>query len=296
MVPIRPTMFGGFVQTCAHGNRPFRLYPYTTLNEKLKFLDNAQLQPGQMPSLGYWAIGDMGHRVVTVNQRAKIKPVDHLPDHAALYNQCPFVMRPSNDDLPPELRRLYAGRVEMTHTDGRNYVQYWLKRLVMDNVIPTMNNNILNPDGTWGVEEYVTDSDNLNPTWPEIEVDSATTTTGNFTSSSMVIPIAFTKRDVDEYLRVATILYGSEDEAVISEIAFCTGVDRQISIATPSGSVNFMEAAAVQIDTFCSAYYQLVFENEGFEFAMEMGVSDPLLGAQQYNGAAVVGVTGLKQP
>lgn len=57
-----------------------------------------------------------------------------------------------------------------------------------------------------------------------------------------------------------------------------------------------MEAAAVQIDTFCSAYYQLVFENEGFEFAMEMGVSDPLLGAQQYNGAAVVGVTGLKQP
>lgn len=294
MIPIRPTLWGGHLQTCAHTKRPFTIDQYTTLNEKQEILANATLQPNQLPGLGYWAIGDGGHRVTTANNRARITPVDHLADHAALYNQMPFVLRPTNDDLSADLRANFAHRKEV-NIEGRNYIGYWLRRLNMTGVNPTKIRNIRNADGTWGQRAYVASIANLNPVWPEIPADQAITTSGEYLSSSAVVPIVFSAWDVAEYLNVATVMYGDESEAVISEIAFCTGVDRQIQIQTPTGSANFMEAIAVQIDTFVGAYYQLIFENQGFDFSMEVGVSDPLLGAEEYRSASVLSVSGLAQ-
>lgn len=292
MIPTRPTIFGGYLQTCAHGKRPFDLqrYPYSTLNEKHEILANAVLQPNQIPGLMAWCIGDGGHRVRTVNQRPRISTIDHEPEHAALYNQVPFVLREVGDDLPADLRVLYALRKEVS-IGGRNYIAYWAKRLIMTGVVPSIKTNIPNGDGTYRQVDYETSAANLNPIPPDIDLGNAVTTSGEFRSSSMLIPVNFGPRDVQELLNVGRILYGSEDDALISEIAFVTGVDRQISIQTPTGSVNFLEMIAAQIDTFVGAYYQLVFENQGFDFTLETGVSDPLLGA-----SAVTSVSGLQQP
>lgn len=288
---LQPTLWGSYLQTCAHLKRPFQVFPYTTLNEKLQVQQNVALQSGQMPSLMTYAIGNGGHKAEILNGLAKMSPLDHQADHAALYNQIPFVLRAVNDDLDANTRNLYAMRKEVT-IDGRNYYAYYSKRLNLTDVTPGLKRTIKTDDG-WSTTDYLTSAANLNPVPPSTALEGAYSTSGEYLSASAIITVPFVKRDVDELKNVARIMYGDEEHAVISEIAFCTGVDRMVNISTPTGQVNWLEQIAVQIDTFAACYYQLVFESEGFNFSIEVGVSDPLLGEQQITTASVIGASGL---
>lgn len=279
MQSIVSTLWSSHLQTCSFMKRPFTAHEHTTLNEKFEIQQGAAIQSGEIPGLNCLTIGNGGHR----HEAGKsgfplIVPIDHESWHAALYNHIPFVLRAVNDDLTPTQRAGYCLRKEIT-VDGSNYYAYYGKRLSLGDVVPTLKQTVVE-DGNSVSSEYIPTSASLNPTAPAISNTQVVTTSGEYLSASGVISIPFTANDVAEIINVAKILYNDENYAVVSEFGFCTGIDRTVSVPTSSGQSNFKEVIACQVAFFVGAHYQMIFNSEGFDFRVEAGAVEPLLGSQ----------------
>lgn len=287
MKSIVPTIWSTYLQTCHHLNLPFEILPKSTINEKLNIQANVALSPTERPGLGYLIIGNGGHRAVTGADGFPLTdPIKHLADHAALYNQIPFVLRELDDDLTPDLRALYCLRTQV-QIQGRNLVAYYGKRISLADVKVNIKRTVVE-DGISTTTDYETSSTNLNPTPPVMSNTGVITTSGEYLSTSAVISVPFTERDVNELINVAKLMYNDERYAVISEFGFCTGVDRTVQISTVSGQTNFKEVVACQVSTFVTAHYEMMFNTKGFDFRMETGAVEPLLGAGQISTATLV--------
>lgn len=286
MQSIVPTLWSSYLQTCAHLALPFKVTEHTTLNEKFDIQANAGVPAGKMPSLKILTIGNGGHRGVSgVNGFPLTVPIDHQADHAALYNHIPFVLRATNDDLGPTDRAKYALRKEIT-VDGTNYYAYYGKRLDFKDVVPSLKETVTD-NGVSTSSVYTPTSANLNPTPPSISSTGVVTTSGEYLSASAVFAIPFTANDVAELIKVAKILYNDENYAVVSEFGFCTAIDNTVSVPTSGGQSNFLEAIACQIAFFVGAHYEMVFNTDGFDFRIEAGAVEPLLGAQSVTTTVV---------
>lgn len=279
MQSIVPTLWSSFLQTCAHLALPFKVAEHTTLNEKFDIQSGAGVPAGKMPSLNVLTIGNGGHRgVVGQNGFPLIVPIDHQADHAALYNHIPFVLRATNNDLSPTERAKYALRKEVT-VEGVNYYAYYGKRLDLSDAVPQLKRTITeNGNSTSSV--YTPTTAALNPTPPAISNTGVVTTSGDYLSASAVISIPFTANDVAEIINVAKTLYNDENYAVISEFGFCTSIGNTVSVPTSGGQSNFLEAIACQIAFFVGAHYEMLWNTDGFDFRIEAGAVEPLLGAQ----------------
>lgn len=288
MKSIQTTIFSSYLQTCHHLDVPFVIKEKSTLNEKLNIQAAAAIQPTEKPGLRYLVIGNGGHRaVVGVNGFPLIDGIDHQADHAALYSQIPFILRTVDNDLTPGERAGYALRTQVT-IEGRNYIAYYAKRINTTNLVVNIKKTVVE-DGISTTTDYVTSSANLNPVPPELSNTGAISTSGEYLSTSAVLSIPFVERDVTELLNVAKILFNDERYAVISEFGFCTGIDRNVQIDTTQGQTTFKEAVAVQIATFVTAHYELIFNTKGFDFRIETGAVEPLLGAEQISTATLLG-------
>jgi hypothetical protein len=288
MKSIQTSFASSFLQTCQHLDVPFVVLPHTTLNEKLGIQATASIQPTEMPGLRLLVIGNGGHRAITgVGGFPLTDIIDHQADHAALYNQIPFVLRALDNDLTPAERTKYALRKEVT-INTRNYIAYYAMRLVTDNIQVKGTKTIVE-DGISTSTDYVTTTANLNPVPPALSNTGAISTSGEYLSTSAVLAVPFNERDVTELLNVAKIMYNDERYAVISEFGFCTSIDRNVQVETTQGLTNFKEAIAVQIATFVAAHYELIFNTKGFDFRIETGAVEPLLGAEQISTATVLG-------
>jgi hypothetical protein len=281
-------MWSSFLQTTEHLDVPFTVLPKTTLNEKLNIQATATIQPTERPGLRVLVIGNGGHRTITgVGGFPLTDIIDHQADHAALYNQIPFVLREVDNDLTPAERARYSLRNQVT-LDGRNYIAYWAMRLNTTGIKVNVKKTIVE-DGISTSVNYETSSANLNPVPPTLSNTGAISTSGEYLSASAVLAVPFVERDVIELLNVAKIMYNDERYAVISEFGFCTAVDRNVQIETTQGLTSFKETIAVQIATFVAAHYELIFNTKGFDFRIETGAVEPLLGAEQISTATLLG-------
>lgn len=278
MRTITRTIYGSALQTAMLLKLPYTVVPNTTLNEKFGILANQVPEPGKLPSLAYFCIGNGGHRSVTgADGIPYTMPIKHRASDAALFNHLPFVLREVNDDLPPEQRQKYALRREEQH-GGRRYYAYYLKRLDLSGVVNEMKHTTV-IDGVSQTLPFIPTSANLNPTPPEINPTGINPTEGDYLTTTAVVEIRFTANDVAELVRVAEILYGNELMAVISEIGLCSGLDKVITAQGPGNTTfNFNEAIAVQITNHITSYYSMAYTNNGFDFQIEMGATEPLLG------------------
>lgn len=278
MRTITRTIYGSALQTAMLLKLPYTVVPNTTLNEKFGILANQVPEPGKLPSLAYFCIGNGGHRSVTgADGIPYTMPIKHRASDAALFNHLPFVLREVNDDLPPEQRQKYALRREEQH-GGRRYYAYYLKRLDLSGVVNEMKHTTV-IDGVSQTLPFIPTSANLNPTPPEISPTGINPTEGDYLTTTAVVEIRFTANDVAELVRVAEILYGNELMAVISEIGLCSGLDKVITAQGPGNTTfNFNEAIAVQITNHITSYYSMAYTNNGFDFQIEMGATEPLLG------------------
>lgn len=280
MKSIQTTIFSSYLQTCEHLDVPFEILEHSTLNEKLGIQANAVLQQSERPGLRLLVIGNGGHRAVTgINGFPLTEVIDHQADHAALYNQTPFVLRTPDNDLTPAERTRYALRKDVT-IDGRNYIAYYALRLNTDGVQVKVARTVVE-DGISTTTDYETTTANLNPVPPTLPNSGTVSTSGEYLSTSAVLAVPFLERDATELLNVAKILYNDERYAVISEFGFCTSVDRNVQVETVNGLTNFKEAIGVQIATFVAAHYEIIFNTKGFDFRIETGAVEPLLGAEQ---------------
>lgn len=287
MRSIVNTLWSTQIQTAAHLKIPFTPLEHTTLNEKFMIQQTAGIRPSELPSLKAIVIGDGGHRAV-IGQRGRplITPIDHQADHAALYNHLPFVLRALDDDLSPTDRERYALRKEV-EIEGRYYYAYFAKRLNLNEVKITLKRS-KKIDGEVISSVYVPTSANLSPTPPDIENTGVVTTSGEYLSSSAIVTIRFDKRDVQEFKNVARILYNDEIYAVASEIGLCTGVDRTVQGNSTMGQINYKELIAAQLSAFVPVHYEMVYHSEGFDFNVEVGAVEPLLGSQSIGTSVIL--------
>lgn len=279
MRKITRTIYGSKLQTSLLLSLPFTIDKNSTLNEKFDIQSRVATPNNAIPTLGYFAIGNGGHRVVTgADNIPYTEPLTHRASDAALFNHIPFVLRETTNDLGIVERGRYALRRAETH-NGRNYWAYYLKRLTIeDQVIAEMHYTKIT-NGVSATVPFVPTSSNLNPEPPEIPNTGVNTSNGDYLSASAIVPIEFDSEDVEELINVAKVMYDNENLALISEFALCTGVDKTVSGQAAGGATfNYKEAVGVQIAMHVTAYYPVGFTNEGFDFKLQVGKTEPLIG------------------
>lgn len=276
MKAIQRTVLASALLTSKLLGLKYDLVPYTTLNEKLGIQAGVNgTDVTVTPTLGYWAIGDNGHNFVSGEAgRPYVTPVQHRPSDFGAFGQIPFVLRLPTDDLSVALQKNYCLRAEIV-IGSVTYIGYWGKRLDKSDVEVTMQRVVIQ-DGISSTYAFVPNEGNLNPTKPTIPPTTVTTTDGEYLLASAPITITFTEFDSAELMKVAKILYGDENEAVVSEIMLMTGIDKAVQISTPTGSTTFNEVVMAQIYTHITAYYAIGFANQGFDFVVDVGHTEPL--------------------
>ena len=270
------TIYGSELQTALALGLPYEIAANTTLNEKFGIQAGAALGASDRPSIHYFAIGCGGHRSITGAEGIPYtSPINHRASDAALFKHMPFVLRRTNNDLTVTERANYALRRLESH-GGLDYYAYYLKRIDLSTVTPSMEYTVTD-NGVATTNPFVPTSSNLNPVATDLSNTEVITTAGNFLSVSAAVPLSFSEQDVVEFKNVATILYGSELYAIISEIAVCSGVDRTVQAQSISGNAfAFTEAVGVQIVTHVTSYYSVGFTNKGFDFTMDLGATEAM--------------------
>lgn len=281
MKNITRTIYGSMLQEQLLFGLPFTLVPNTTLNEKFTTQAGVLPNTGDRPRVGYYCIGNGGHQnLVGANGRPYSSPIQHSPGDAALYSHMPFLIRDPSNDLDVTTRQKYALRQLIQSPGGTNYIAYWLKRMDMTNVAPKMMQNHV-VDGNTISDPFIPTGANLNPTPPPIPPTGGgvVTTTGDYLSTSAVVGLDFSAQDVAELVNVAKILYNNELLAVISEIGLVSAADKIVT-GTGAGNqqFNYLEAVCAQICTHIGGYWPVSYMNQGFDFGLEVGSTEPLFG------------------
>lgn len=273
---ITRTLLGANLQTALLLNLPFTVSASTTLNEKFNIEAGTALDPGVIPKVRYYCIGNSGHRVITgADGIPYTSPINHRASDFALFNHLPFVLRELSDDLTLTQRAAYGLR-KLEVINGVNYIAYYLKRIDVSSVSTEMYHTTV-VDGISSTVPFIPGNDNLNPEHPALPNEGVISTDGNYLTASAIVPINFTEFDVTELMNVASILYDNEERAIISEIGLCSGVDKVVTSTGAGGNINYNEAIAVQIVTHITGYYPVGFTNIGFELQIEAGATEPML-------------------
>ncbi len=275
---ITRTIYGSRLQTALLLGLPYTAVPNTTLNEKFAVQSGVAPNNNAVPRVCYFGIGNGGHRnLAGADGIPYTSPIQHDPGDAALYRHLPFLLRDPNNDLDATQRLKYGMRKQIV-VGGLNYIAYYLKRLELNNVEPVMMHNTVQ-EGTTTSVPFVPTSANLNPVPPAIPPTGVVTTNGDYLSTSAVLRLDFSAQDVAELVNVAKLMYDNELLAVISEICLVAAVPQIVTAQGPGNTqFNYTEAIAAQITTHITSHYSVGSTNQGFDFGLELGATEPLLG------------------
>lgn len=277
MKKITRTIYGTYLETMQLLGLPYLQSPNTTLNEKFDIFPDLRPDNNAVPRARYFCIGMGGHRALTgTDGKMYLSPIQHRPEDAALFDHLPFLVREPENDLSITERAKYALR-KVISVRGQNYVAYYLKRFDLTEANPGMKINTV-VDETVSSIPFVPTSANLNPQPPEISNTGVVTSTGQYLSASAMVKLNFTAQDVAELVNVAQVLYDNELYAVISEIGVVAGEDKTVTVATPGGNMNYKEVVSATIVAHMTTYYSVGFLNQGFDFTLELGATEPLIG------------------
>jgi hypothetical protein len=276
--PICRTLYGSYLQTALLMKLSnWACMPLTTLNEKFNIQSGVYPAAGVLPSLGYWTIGNGGHTFsVDANGIAIPTPIQHIATDAALYNHLPFVLRPIANDITTAQQALYGLR-RIEQYNGAAYVAYYLRRMVLTDVIAAME--LINvASGVTTVTPFVANNSNLNPTPPVLSSSGVNLTTGNYAAASAQLSLLLGAADITELINVANVKYNDPNAAIISEVGLCSGIDAVVSSpAVNNTQISFNEAIAVQIVSFINTFYPVQYSNNAITLLLDVGATEPLL-------------------
>lgn len=232
--------------------------------------------------LQYLAIGSGGHFAVNNGSQGRprigVKP--HKARDTGFYDQVPFVCKPLDQDLSPQQREKYRLRTVVL-INGVKYAAYWLK--VIDLSKLSITQNIVKKDkGTKTAQPYKPTANDLVPRDPEISGEND----GTYIQTLINTEIRFDAEEAEYFREVAELWFGSAEDAIISEIALCHGVDKPIVERYPDiGTQNpqrinssLKEAVAVQVSIIESTFIPLNFSNGYAGETIGIGSEDPLYG------------------
>lgn len=272
------TLEGIRLQVAMYTGRPYTPPANTTLNEKLAIQANAVYGADVYPRVGYFVIGDGGHRN---SQTAEGKPyqseLQHQANAQAPFNLRPLVMRPVSNPLNATERAPYRLRRIENH-NGNDYEVWYAKVGIWVNDTPEINITTVN-DGSSSTVPYEHTSSDLSPTPLVASSNEVVTVTGDYYTVRQVFRVEFTEFDVNELINVAQILDGDARLAIISELGIVSGMDRQVQGTTyQGGTFNYTEVIAAQIGVHISTYRAVGTANEGFQANYNLGGTEPIYG------------------
>lgn len=262
----------------------------TTLNQKLDILASDALPANTFPSVAYMAIGDKGHLATPVTgsggavEDVDIDTIQHAPHHGALYNQRPFVLRKTDNDLASADRAKYALRKKVT-ISGVQYYAYYLKRLDLSAAeITTVLYEEVN--GEEVITPYVPDATTLSPVQIIPDSQNANDLMGTYIRNAIRFQIEFTSQDMTEYVNACVIQGLNASSVKISELAICQGLDKSTTVESNGANVAFNEAICVQVAHFAPIFEMVKYSTLGFTVVLLTGMNRPLFVAEQVSVVA----------
>lgn len=264
--------YGNFMNTLMRMKKNYIHTPFTTLNELLNIFPDLRPAAGVLPGINGLVIGNGGHYHDVINNDFPVtRNYQHAPTDAGLFRPMPFVLRPATSDLTPAQRAGY--RLRRTETiAGIEYVAYYMKVVDLSEIEPRYEYRTIQPDGQVVVSEFIPDSSNLNPTPRILSPEGVNTVASEFIAVSAKVSVPWSQWEIDEYLNAANVKYGSEDAAVISEVAAVSSVDRSVAV----GATSYTEAICALVETFLQHKIDLTANSQNFTMNLEIGVSEPL--------------------
>jgi hypothetical protein len=273
---ITRTIYGAALQSATLLGKSPKINPLSTLNTKFGILADTLPGVNEIPIMQYMAIGIGGHTyTVGGNGVPKPEPVQHRSRDASCYKPLPFVLREAGNDLSDIDRRKYALRREETH-NGLRYFAYYLRRIDLAGV-DVESEYVTVQDEQEVVTPFTPDSSDLNPQPPTLSSTGVNTVTADYLSATAKLTLSLDPTDVSELVNVATVMFNDPDLAIVSEVALCSGVDKQANSPGAGNSpISFLEAIGVQIVSHINAFYPLRFSPNGVNILLDAGATEPL--------------------
>lgn len=304
---ISRTIYGAAIQTRMAFRKDIPVAENTTLNEVLTNGTYVPFQPDPPTrgmqlaepynmvkdspyyKLGYFVIGNMGHRskANTVSGPLGASPVntavEHLATDAGLFYMIPFACVPVSSDLTLAEQAKYGMRKTLD-IGGTLYAAYYARRMDMDS-IEFKEVMVINENGQETTVPFVASSSNLFPKHPAVNG----ATTGNGVRSMALVTLEFDNVEQQRIIDACRLLYGDEDQAQLSEIAFCYGVDKPVTKEYPTeGAQNpktitngRMEAVALQVAIhYTLAPVAVTAAKKKLGGAWDIGIGEPLYGSK----------------
>lgn len=301
------TIYGAAVQTRKMFNKDIPILENTTLNEVLSNGSYVPFQPEPVTRgmeladpynhvsdssgihMGYFVLGNLGHRAAVGNATGPAgnvplnTPVEHLATDAGLFNMIPFAVVPVDNDLSSTEQAEYGMRKTMLIA-GTLYAAYYCRRLDTSSIeftelIVTVENGIEVPT------PFVPSTSNLYPQQPAMSGQ----TRGDYVKSTAMVKITFNELQQQRLVEAARLIYGSPDYAIISEVGFCTGVDKSVTKRYPNSGAQTpitvvagrKEAVAVQIAVhYTLSPIDVASARRGLDGAWDVGIAEPLYGVR----------------
>lgn len=232
--------------------------------------------------LGLLMVGRGGH-AYTTDSAGDIDPTTypHKATHTGMFKPLPLIIRTLANDLTGADKDLYRCRV-VAEKDGVLYAVYFGRIIDLTGqdiieVLETVNNGVVVSSLVY--EPTVND---LRPVREDLSGDSD----GIFMRTYAVTNVSFTSDQIDEMKYASAVLYGNEDKAVISEIAFCFGKDKPVDrwfnsdgTTLQSAPANSREFVACHMGIVESTFKPVIYTG-AISDVKNVGISEPLYGGR----------------
>lgn len=304
---ISRTLYGAAIQTRMAFRKDIPVPENTTLNEVLSNTTYVPFQPEvptrgmQLPEpynivkdspyfkLGYFVIGNMGHRSKTNTASGPLgaspvnTAVEHLATNSGLFYMIPFACVPITSDLTLAEQAKYGMRKTL-EIGGMLYAAYFCRRLDLDS-IECKEVLVTTENGKETTVPFVATSSDLFPKHPAVNG----ATSGNGVRSMALVTINFDNVEQQRIIDACRLLYGDEDLAQISEIAFCYGVDKPVTKEYPTeGAQNpkvvsngRLEAVAVTVAIhYTLSPVAVTAAKKKLGGAWDIGIGEPMFGSK----------------
>lgn len=229
-------------------------------------------------------IGRGGHEFTT-DDDGEISPVTypHAATDAGLYQPVPWLVRRASEDLTGDDKARYRLRRTFLH-NNELWVAYFGRKVDLSRNEITEVLETVSEGKVISTRPYETTANDLRPQKAPLNTESA----GVYLRTYATFDLLMTEEEVEEFINACTILYGTPNKAVISEIAYCFGKDKAVtkmyssnegSVSQVDAPANTMEHVATHVMIFETTYKPSVYTG-AFGETKNIGISEPLYGTR----------------
>lgn len=250
----------------------------STLNNKHQIFPNMGMSASESARLIGISFGVGGVTYSTVGTRSRQTTTPHTPKDGAAFEGLPACIRALDNPLTPQERARYGLRQVRDVNGVPSEVYHALRMNFRDAVIKMQKRTQAN--GSITNENFVpaADASVLSPVPTVVATENVNPLQGQSLLATARLEIALDAFIVAELLNAAQTLFGSEDDAYLTEIQLLQGVERQVDGPTGQAGVttSYTEMIACQVGQHITSRVFLPDYRDGYSSAYELGGNDPM--------------------